>query len=641
MNLIEGKQAQRRETARLVLRAVVLQPEGIARAQDVAALIHKPGSTVSRIVAQLEQQGLLAREGGKRYGRIVATLAGRTAANESSELPDLDGVPVLAAAINRLPTEPHRAFLRLLLSGVIARWQLHRRYQSGWPGFVAMGLTKQGKTLLGGMAARTFGLRQEQVIRLLGLETGRGSLLGRYQPGGGFDTSGLLALPLLVLDEWDKADSGVQQAAGGLLLGTSTFDIEGEAFEARPLVMVTLNSRNVRPESLDRVMPEPFVRRSVVLNTEPLAPLLGDLDLVAHELFSGWSIPPLGLTEPACAMELPDDIRLWLRAQLRQALTDDGWRLCDIEPLVRLTLGRTALMRDASLQTVAAATVADYLSCAATLPGQVRPDWQPPAWQTVEGAVELAPNTVQAELEAAQLVSIEQEAALERFEQEVSLAADREEALGALRGLLEQLPPDQFRHRAALTVALEQLGRTRTRRDFDALIPSVQGIADAAVQWLRSHAVVLYDRGQLVKARAVAVARFTALANGLPREDEEAATLRLVLTDAAADLRKAPDLETLRAIVMDYQGELQRARDLMGEGPRLIAADVRVLPEPDVVRIGGPFGAQAAEDIAWRRAALAAQRESQVVAFAPRPAPPTVKQLAAPLAGSGYFRTGR
>lgn len=57
------------------------------------------------------------------------------------------GAGDLGPALALLPTEEHRAFLRLVLSATIARHHLGARNPSGWPGFLATGPTKTAKTL--------------------------------------------------------------------------------------------------------------------------------------------------------------------------------------------------------------------------------------------------------------------------------------------------------------------------------------------------------------------------------------------------------------------------------------------------------------------------------------------------------------
>ncbi len=115
------------------------------------------------------------------------------------------------------------------------------------------------------------------------------------------------------------------------------------------------------------------MRRSIVLNTEPLSPLLSDLDREMWRLFQSGQVPIPRLHVERLrppAPTLPDELRELLRTELRAGLTDDGWAHSDVEPLARIALGRAALA-DGPLEQAVIATVYDYLMCADTL-GQAR-----------------------------------------------------------------------------------------------------------------------------------------------------------------------------------------------------------------------------------------------------------------------------
>ena len=179
-----------------------------------------------------------------------------------------------------------------------------------------------------------------------------------------------------------------------------------------------------------RVLHAAHVRRSVVIDTTPLNPLLDDLDRAVRRIKNGQVVvPKLNLDQvrpPAPA--LPDDLWELLRTKLREGLNDDGWGLTDVEPLARIALGRAALA-DGPLDQAVLTTVHDYLACADTL-GHAR-DGYPArlAPQFGDGALRPDPDAAQRQRE--QLYA-------RRFEREIERAVERNR-LVAERGYVEQM----------------------------------------------------------------------------------------------------------------------------------------------------------------------------------------------------------
>lgn len=368
-SLVERRRAEGVRHDQTILAAAAAAGDMGLEPKELAERADLPDRTVRAVVARLCQRGLLRRQGER--GRIFATMAGRGEVGAGVDGRAMAGA--LAEAIGELPTESHRAFARLLVSGVVARHCLHDHYDSGWPGFIAIGPTNTGKTGLARFAAAVFGLKRPDPVRLLSRET-PGSIVARRRQSAGrwtIERSALMDLPLLCLDEYDKAPDDVRREAGSLLLGSTLPDLEDQVVEVRPLVMVMLNSR---PGELGRTLHDAYVRRAVVIDTEPLEPLLADIDEAMHRLFRPGRIPQLDLGRIELpATELPAAARSALRSALKEHLTPDGWRLADTESLSRLALGRVALLPEPDLERAALATAFDYVIVATTM-GHAEPD---------------------------------------------------------------------------------------------------------------------------------------------------------------------------------------------------------------------------------------------------------------------------
>jgi predicted transcriptional regulator len=99
------------------------------------------------------------------YGQYALTDKGKRFVEDLTAPvnPDLKD-PKLERLIDILPTELHRAFLRLLLSGVIAKYHLAGAYDDGYPAFILGGETKSFKTALATMVCKLFGLKPEENI---------------------------------------------------------------------------------------------------------------------------------------------------------------------------------------------------------------------------------------------------------------------------------------------------------------------------------------------------------------------------------------------------------------------------------------------------------------------------------------------
>jgi hypothetical protein len=131
--------------------------------------------------------------------------------------------------------------------------------------------------------------------------------------------------------------------------------------------MVTLNT-NLRKESLDRFgVPEPYIRRCVVADTEYVETELRSVDLVAKEIFELKDFPRISLKRLQIKRaKLTDGEFNSLRNLLLACVNDEFQRLVDSRPLVILALGRSALLAG-DLQESIYQTLWDRLICLESL----------------------------------------------------------------------------------------------------------------------------------------------------------------------------------------------------------------------------------------------------------------------------------
>jgi hypothetical protein len=129
---------QAAENNDVVLRVLVRAGDGGLRpGQELADLAGLAPSTAKVALRRLIDRGLANRDGKRR---VWATTAGRAEAGAGT--PGLSLLPALDSALKCFPAEALRAFLRLQLAGVVARWHLAGEYADGWGGFAAVGHTR-------------------------------------------------------------------------------------------------------------------------------------------------------------------------------------------------------------------------------------------------------------------------------------------------------------------------------------------------------------------------------------------------------------------------------------------------------------------------------------------------------------------
>jgi DNA-binding MarR family transcriptional regulator len=528
-----------------------------ARVAVLRARLALPERTVGHYLKALEDRGLIRREGRREGRRALLTAAGRAEARAAQQAPaeraavtpgaapSAAGARAWADALDALPAAPLRAFGRLLLCGVAARHGLRKDLGDGWGCAVALGGTGTGKTALARWVARVLGLDPSDVVRLVPHETA-GSLFGRrvQAPGGAWhvEPSPVLAQPFVCLDEWDKAAPDMRQAATALLLGSARERHEGAgAVELRPHAYLTLNAGDAS------VLPDAVRRRAVLLDTGPLRSLLRyRIDAAVRDLLDA-DLPRLRL-DRLNVKPLSQGAFSELRRRLVEGLTPEGWDLSDVEGVARLAAGRVALGMEPGAS--AAATAADYLTCAAT-------------W----GGARADANPEEAEL----LLRAALDARIAQASAALDLTRTRTERLAELRRLATALAAEAESGSADPTVKALRLSARRvkaaaTRADMDAEWEAAAEDRETAQETLRAWA----EEDAAEERRAEEAERIRAAAEQARRQQvAQAAAQRRAAQEQARRASEAqrsalaPMLEAARAQAASL-GRLVRRTDPWG-----------------------------------------------------------------------------
>ncbi len=486
-SLRHRKRAEGERHDQLVLRAVAAAGDAGLKSPEIAARTALPDRTARAVVARLKLRGLVVQDGQR--GAVRSTTAGRT--EVGARTPGVALTSALEVAIGHFPAEAQRAFVRLLLSGIVARHHLATEYPDGWGGFIVVGPTKTGKTAMARFACRLFGIDRQSAVRVLRDETPGSIFTRRQQAKGGewvADPSRLLRIPVLCLDEYDKAPEEVRRQAARLLQGETKVEVEGVSFTVSPVPMVALNAG---PGELPRWLDDPYVRRSPVLDTGALGGLLRDIDEDMHRLFELGVIPRLDLGRLRPPGKLQEADRKMLRNALRSALTEEGWRLADVEAISRLALGRVPLMGGgASAEQACLATALDYLIATSTLPGHVRLSAVAELRGRLGGDVAMAANVEAHVAQQTALVRHDQDQRAAKLAADAAFVADRAELAAKLTELVERLGRRRDPEASGVKAALRKLARDahgcRSREALDAV--------DAAALPSGERAKALLDR---------------------------------------------------------------------------------------------------------------------------------------------------
>ncbi len=348
--------------------------EGSQGLKSLSALAGINYNTLRQRMGKLSRYGYVSKPG---YGEYALTDKGRQFVEELTlpVAPDLKD-PKLKKLIDMLPTELHRAFFRLLLSGITAKYHLSDVYDDGYPAFILGGETKSFKTALAKVVCRLLGLKPEENIYPLFSAIAGEFGIRRFRTKGNdhysIAASPLFKQPFICLDEFDKVtDRDTRRNILFYLDGRHNFTVEGKLVENRVCTMVTLNTR-IGKEGIKRFgIPEPYIRRSIVADTEHVRMELRDVDLVAKKIFEMKDFPKINLSKLRLVhTELTNDVFSCLRDLLMNCTDEEFQGLTDTRPLVILVLGRSALL-DGDVREAMYQTIWDRLVCLESLGGTV------------------------------------------------------------------------------------------------------------------------------------------------------------------------------------------------------------------------------------------------------------------------------
>lgn len=346
---------------------------GAAAPGELGAALGLDHDTQANVIRGLRAARLAA--GTKR--RVELTAAGWAQATAAPSLTRSDVLEEAAAGWERIGAYAHAAWLRLLCSAVVARHHLAAARPRGHLGFMAIGETGTGKTSPVELTAHLFGLDAAAVKRFLYTET-PGSLLGRRERDGSsyrLVASEAAGLPLLLLDEFDKAGKPAQTMGWAFFQGETTARYEGQAWPVRPVPVLTAN----QADSGDRyrLLRQEYRRRCVVLDAGYMR---GRGDAIEDMLSAYYRTARpgglcLALLQPPAERLSGEGLAVLQLA--RAALTEAGRaEFPGVDALELAALGRLALTGSTDHRAAAYATALDYLHASETVPGQVTEGWQ-------------------------------------------------------------------------------------------------------------------------------------------------------------------------------------------------------------------------------------------------------------------------
>ena len=332
-----------------------LQDHGTRTAPALAKALGVSEVTVRAHLRRLAESGLVVKV-GTRWSVSQAGTGRSTPASAAD----------VAAVLDLLPSEAHRAIARLVLAAVVARRARAHDGVTGWPSFGLWGPPGTAKTTVGRVFARLLGLAEYETVRVAS-DLDRAELLGRRVPDGKgsyrFSPAAGLGRPLLCLDELDKVRGEARGDALRLLQGDSAITLERERLVVAATVVVTFNA-GADPRD---VLPPDRLRRMVHVSTAGVSEVA--CRKAARRLFDEEDVPVLALDRLVVTSRVPGpETARFFDEQVVRSLRPEARALYPAHALALIVPGRMAL--DGTDEAAAAEAVAqDFLTCAASWGG--------------------------------------------------------------------------------------------------------------------------------------------------------------------------------------------------------------------------------------------------------------------------------
>jgi hypothetical protein len=316
---------------------------------------------VYRKVAKLVGQGLLA----KQADVYTTTDRGREMLGSPAFRSALDKpIPQLGLA----PTPLHRAVIELILAAAVVR--RHGTRDDHHPAFILVGPTLTWKTWTGKMACALLGLNPVDHLLLSNAESGRSLLTRRGYAGTTVSKRSVLSAPLVVIDEFQKADETTRRMADVYLSGSRQVSYENSRLQIRPVPLFAMNP--LEGETLeDRTgLDAAQLRRCVVADFSRVT-IPADLRSRGGEFLSeATKAGPIDLRtrKPGNCSSFRDV----LAESLKRCLTVDALSRVDEELVAQLANGMAAFIPPSEAWTT---VVRDLLTIYETL------GWTSPGWR--------------------------------------------------------------------------------------------------------------------------------------------------------------------------------------------------------------------------------------------------------------------
>lgn len=470
-----------------ILRVLAAAGDDGVRPGELTSRSGVPDGSCRRHVRRLIELGLARRD--SPVGPLHTTPAGVEAASQLDEhsagraathapaavQPEPDNGARLADvddAIAELPGELQAA-IRLALGAACYRWHCRADRPSGHLGVIAAGPPGIGKTVAGLAAAKALGAGMAE--RKPYGETERSLWIRRTQlPGGEFTitASPVLAQPIVVLGEFEKAAGELRTAALRLLQGEARIPAEGLDVDIACTSWFSLNPKPGQTSAdAMRAIPESYWRRNAIHVGDGLPRLARD---VADRVLDAMPVLPLSHLrppQPGLPASLLDD--------LAEAVAG-GELILDERAIEAAALGYAGLAGDGDLDAALDRALDDYLTLAGTCAGLVsrtRAAAQNAARQDQAGQT---PEAYEAGIAALMIATSRQ--------------AELRAVMGDLAGILDDAPP-RFQQRfdalfRATRIVHRDLGTVRSPGSLarvigaaDMILSQCRDLADQAVPY--------------------------------------------------------------------------------------------------------------------------------------------------------------